>query len=122
MFGSRRRATYWDYRKLLDSLTYLLCKHEGHTFTFVSGGCASGGDAFCVEIASELEIPVTTHLPQLKDDMEYHERVKAYYARNYLIAQDSDLLIALVSKDRTGGVENTIYYMDKVFKKPVVLL
>jgi len=57
--GSRRRATYWDYRKLLDALTYLLCKQEGQTFTFVSGGCASGGDCEnTIKHAKKLNKPV----------------------------------------------------------------
>jgi predicted Rossmann fold nucleotide-binding protein DprA/Smf involved in DNA uptake len=53
--------------------------------------------------------------------MEYLDTVKEYYRRNKLIAEESDILIALVAKDRKGGTEHTIKEMLKLNKQVVIL-
>jgi predicted Rossmann fold nucleotide-binding protein DprA/Smf involved in DNA uptake len=40
--------------------------------------------------------------------MAYHEQVKAFYARNRLIAEDADILLAMAAPDRKGGTENAL--------------
>jgi hypothetical protein len=69
----------------------------------VSGGCKQGADKFAEIIADKWGIPTIIHNP------EYETYGKAAtFVRNDLVAKDSDILIACVSKDRTGGTEDCI--------------
>ena len=82
----------------------------------VSGGCPKGGDRFAEAIARSSQIPITVHYAQ------WHKLGKgAGFARNKDIAEDCDVLIAVVSDDRTGGTEHTISLVDKM-DKPVHLI
>jgi hypothetical protein len=79
----------------------------------VSGGCPKGDDWFAEIIASEMNIPIIIHHPDkskmvLNGHNHRSEFRKVAFERNTLIAKDSDVLIACVSPDRTGGTENTI--------------
>jgi len=81
----------------------------------VSGGCAKGGDRFAEELANEQNIELIVHYPNRSnlDPKLLSRSIKAAYteinyARNTLIAQDCDILIAIISKDRKGGTEDTI--------------
>jgi len=81
----------------------------------VSGGCKKGADKFAEEIAETLGIPITIFYPKTGNARHMGDVVRAYYARNKLIAQNSDHLIALVAPDRKGGTENTIKYFKNLF-------
>ena len=81
----------------------------------VSGGCSKGGDRFAEELANEQNIELIVHYPdrnKLNPTILARSIKAAYaeinYARNTLIAQDCDILIAIISKDRKGGTEDTI--------------
>jgi len=102
--GSRRRVKAEDRELLVKRV------RELQPDMIISGGCLSGADVFAEEIARNLGIPITIYYPKLDSTKRYarHEVVKAMYARNELIAKDSDRLIALVAPDRKGGTENTI--------------
>jgi len=76
----------------------------------ISGGCKKGADKFAEEIAETLGIPITIFYPKTGDARHMGDMVRAYYARNKLIATHSDHLVALVAPDRKGGTENTINY------------
>jgi hypothetical protein len=120
--GSRRRNTSEDYQKLLKTVEHVLLTYgEVCDIIFVSGGCKQGADNFIKEMSSELGTELIEHLPVLKDDMQYRDRVKAYYARNELIAKDSDFVIAMPHKSRLGGTESTIRYCEQL-GKPVILI
>lgn len=114
--GSRRRDTREDYalcRKAFDALY-----EDGDII--VSGGCPLGGDKFAEEIAEELGLTIENgkliiHYPdKAKLDpklMKMNPRVayaKINYARNTLIAEDADILLSVVAKNRKGGTEDTI--------------
>ena len=45
----------------------------------------------------------------------------AGFIRNTYIAEDCDILIAVVAEDRTGGTENTVGKAEKL-KKTIVLI
>jgi len=81
----------------------------------VSGGCPEGGDAFADKIAKDYGITILTHHPRWKPDGKYNS--KAGFERNTLIAYHSDILIACVHFDRTGGTENTIEKYLKLCEK-----
>lgn len=87
----------------------------------VSGGCALGADSFAKSYAKACGYELIEYLPKLSENLSYREMVQAYYARNELIAINSDMIIALVTPERTGGTENTIKWAEK-YKRAVVLL
>lgn len=86
----------------------------------VSGGCA-GVDLWAEEAARRLRIKVLIFLPDLPPNgSPRYEFTKAFYARNLLIAENSDILHAFVTSDRKGGTENTIKYAKQLGKKIVI--
>lgn len=99
VIGSRRRNTKEDYALVLDAFRSV---NVGEV-SIVSGGCPLGGDRFAEQIAANLRIPIKI-FPA--DWRTYGPG--AGFRRNGDIAAESDILIACVSKDRTGGTEDTI--------------
>jgi len=86
----------------------------------ISGGCR-GPDTWAVEAAKERGLRVIEHLPKYPMAGSAHwEYTNAYYARNLLIAQDSEVLHAFVAPDRKGGTENTIKHAEKL-SIPIVI-
>lgn len=80
----------------------------------ISGGCSQGADRFAEELAKELSIPIKIFYPEkVQPGSPRWAYTKVNYARNKLIAQASDRLVALVSLDRKGGTENTIVWFKK---------
>jgi len=111
IIGSRRR----DSKEDLEACREVFLKTYEKGDTIVSGGCPKGGDKFAEIFAKEYEVPITIHYPDKSklDKVKLAQNPKwAYaeinFARNTLIARDSDILIAVVSEDRTGGSEDTI--------------
>ena len=97
--GSRSRNSYLDYQ--LVEKTFLGIYREGDRI--VSGGCPQGGDRFAEVLAKKYQVPITIHYAQWQ---KYGKA--AGFQRNGDIARDSDILIACVANDRTGGTEDTI--------------
>jgi len=113
--GSRRRASDADLRIVYEIV-------ESHPdAVIVSGGCPKGADAFAEIAAEELGNETIIHLPQKppKGSPRW-AYTKANYARNTLIAEDSDILYALVHEDRKGGTEDTIKKGEKLGKKIIL--
>lgn len=104
--GSRRRAKVEDYLILKERV------EELQPDMIISGGCPTGADNFAEQIAKKFGIPITIYYPKLDNLRTYTRQqvIEAMYARNKLIAIESDYLIALVASDRRGGTENTIKY------------
>jgi hypothetical protein len=97
---------------------------SGRQLVVVSGGCPKGADAFAKEVAVMLGITYVEHPvlragdPPIRDRNDFSERA---YARNRLIVEDSDHVVALVHADRTGGTENTVGHAHEL-RKPVHLV
>lgn len=121
--GSRRRNSIEDFN-LLDSYVISLRRRaykSNSDLEFVSGGCAEGADYFITKLCRKYDLKLTEHLPQLQGFSDYFKKVQAYYARNKLIAEDCNFLIAMAAHDRTGGTENTIGYTEKLGKKVILI-
>lgn len=121
--GSRRRNTEQDKQIIRQALQHLIAKDPEVKIFLVSGGCPLGADRFAEELAVELGLEISIHYPD-KSKLEANERwayAKINFARNTLIAEECDILLATVASDRNGGTENTIKTCQKL-KKPVVLL
>jgi predicted Rossmann fold nucleotide-binding protein DprA/Smf involved in DNA uptake len=103
--GSRRRNTPTDKALVKEKVLDFMKSNE---VAIVSGGCKLGADRFAEEIADELNLLIIIFHPKLIGVRNRMEYAKAAYARNKLIAQKADVLIACVASDRKGGTENTI--------------
>jgi len=80
----------------------------------ISGGCA-GPDSWAEEAARAIGFEVSIFLPSLPPKgSPRHAFTKAFYERNRLIAENSDILHAFVSPDRKGGTEYTIKHAQKI--------
>ena len=103
--GSRRRDAHDDFTKCLSVFQSIY--DEGDRI--VSGGCPKGGDRFAEILADQLATPI---------EIFYAEWDKygrgAGFKRNTYIAQASDVLIACVAADRTGGTEDTVRKFQKL--------
>ena len=83
-----------------------------------SGGCPQGGDRFAEKIAKDYGIPIIIFHPAWRDlnvpgavirRNKYGEyNANAGFDRNTPIAHTSNVIIASVASDRTGGTEDTI--------------
>lgn len=111
IIGGRRRDSEEDYRKCVDAFDEVYERGD----TIVSGGCPQGGDRFAERIAKERGLTITIHYP------DWSKGKFAGLNRNTNIAQDADVLIAVVAKDRTGGTEDTIKKATR-FNKRLVLV
>jgi hypothetical protein len=115
--GSRRRDSKDDKLKIETNLAWYL-REKGIQMSkvkIISGGCPKGGDRFAEEIASECGFKIRIFYPDKSklDKVLLKKNPRAAYAqinyaRNTLIANSSDVLIACVASDRKGGTEDTI--------------
>jgi len=116
--GSRRRNSEEDYRAVEAAFAKIWKPGDN----IVSGGCKKGADSFIHKLA-EVGCGYVEHLPdESKLDPELLEvnpraaYAEINYARNTLIANDADFLIACVAADRQGGTEDTIKkFLKKTF-------
>ena len=106
IIGSRRRDT--DKDKNLIEKELLKIMNDNKDIIICSGGCPRGGDRFAESLAAKYHLKKIIH----RAEWDKHGKV-AGFIRNTLIAEESDILIASVASDRTGGTEDTI----KKFKK-----
>ena len=107
IIGTRKRNIITDYQIVKDAFFEIY--EEGDWI--VSGHCPKGGDAFAEKIAFDYGIPILIFPPK-------KHTAKEYFARNTLIAQNSDFIIAclvrpsepiedILLRDR-GGSEDTL--------------
>ena len=111
--GTRRRNGYNDY-KLVEVEFFKVYKPGDW---ICSGGCPTGGDRFAEKIAKSHGIPILTFYPDWKKFGR-----GAGIVRNTYIAYISDVLIACVAEDRTGGTEDTITKFEKHRKVKAILV
>jgi hypothetical protein len=104
IIGSRRRDDHLTFSQIYVEFNKLY--EEGDWI--VSGGCPKGGDRIAEVIAKQYSIPILI----LYANWEKYGRL-AGFIRNTDIAKYSDIILASVSNDRTGGTEDTL----RKFKK-----
>ncbi len=110
--GSRRRNSQEDFNSL--EKKFLETYKEGDHI--VSGGCPKGGDFYAEILAKKYQIPIKIYYAQWDKLGKI-----AGFTRNTNIAEDCDVLIALVASDRSGGTEDTIKKA-KYMNKEIILL
>ena len=113
IIGSRRRDSEEDLQKCREVFDSIY--EDGDKI--VSGHCPKGGDHFAEIFAEELGLTEENeHLILHKPDWKRYGKI-AGFVRNTPIADDADVLIAVVSKDRKGGTEDTIEKFLNMFAK-----
>lgn len=140
IIGSRTRNSEEDFDSLINYLFNLVIEKKQlqlKDITIVTGDCDTGGDKFARDIIGMFECkPDIKRVkdPETGEDMDfsnhrwfdYFTMCSIFYDRNERIAKEPlDLLIALVTVDRTGGTENTIKHfkrLNKDWKKKLILL
>lgn len=115
--GSRRRNTANDMVKTVATLDRFLNTLSQKEYRLVSGGCPQGADSFAEAIAKKRGLTITIHCP----DWNGPAKKAAGFVRNTTIAEDCDVLIAVVAKDRTGGTEDTIRKAEKLGKQIILV-
>ena len=113
IIGTRRRDNHHDYLEVLRKFEHLYNPGD----RIVSGGCPQGGDRFAEKIAKDMQVPITIHYAAWN-----RLGKKAGYTRNVDIANDADILIAVVASDRTGGTEHTIEEFMKLKNGRLILI
>jgi hypothetical protein len=111
--GSRRRNTAADYEKVRQAFMDIYEDDD----RIVSGGCSQGADSFAEIIAKSVQVPIMIYYAQWNKLGK-----RAGFARNGDIAEDSDVLIACIAEDRTGGTEDTIRKYLKLGKERLLLV
>ena len=106
--GSRRRILTADYMKLVRVFDDIY--REGDWI--LSGGCKIGADAWAEMISDERSI----HMMIYDADWDNLGK-KAGPLRGIEIGRDCDVLIAIVSEDRTGGTEYPVKEADRLKKR-----
>lgn len=102
--GSRRRNSMKDRYQVFGLVEKL--HQESGDLVLVSGGCRKGADSFAEEAAKAYVVPMVICLPVFSEGAQFN--AEPYFKRNRKIAENSDVIYAWVSADRTGGTENTI--------------
>ncbi len=108
--GSRRRNTANNMVELLVAFDRIFVPGD----SIVSGGCPKGADNFAEHIAKARGIPIVIHHP------DWSKGRWAGLARNTLIAEDCDVLLAMPSATRTGGTEDTIKKAEQLGKEIIL--
>ena len=108
IIGSRRRDAGIDQKATREKFFEVFEDDDW----IVSGGCPQGGDRFAEKIAKDYGIPIIIFYPNWKKFGK-----GAAIMRNTNVAQESDVMVACVAKDRKGGTEDTIKKFLK--KQPV---
>lgn len=112
IIGSRRRDTKEDLEETRKVFLSIFEKGD----MICSGGCPKGGDMMAEIFAREYNVPITIH----KAEWDKYGK-SAGFKRNTYIAEDSDVIIAVVSSDRTGGTEDTLFKAEKMGKKIILV-
>jgi len=119
--GSRTRDTAED-RSIVCAVIFQLFKLTGDLI-LVSGGCPRGADSFIEGIAKSLDLPEPIiHRPRVRRRASKREFALAAYARNTLIARDSDILFALPAPWPGGRGTRDTMQKAWLMKKKIVLL
>lgn len=102
VIGTRRRDTYADF--CMTEKCFLSVYEEGDTI--VSGGCKKGGDRFAELLITKYNTGKEIHKAEWVKGGVYDR--SAGHKRNTIVARVSDVVVACVASDRTGGTEDTI--------------
>jgi len=119
--GSRSRDSHKDKRLIRTVLRRQL--ELGKELHLVSGGCYKGADRFAEELSRELNLGISIHRPNFDDisgEIPKWIYASRAFARNTLIAEECDILIATWD-GKSGGTADTISKVEKLGKRIILL-
>ena len=113
IIGSRKRNSEHDYKCCVERFLAIYEKGD----IIVSGGCPVGGDRFAELIAKKYDVPIII----FPADWDKHGK-GAGFIRNTQIARKSDILIAIVTLDRSKcrGTMDTVTKVAKLNKNVIL--
>ena len=113
IIGTRRRYTPADWLLVYEAF----CQVYEEGDRVCSGMCKTGADQFAVLCSDIWDTEPIWHWAK------WHLYGRgAGFKRNGDIARDSDVLIACIAADRTGGTEDTIRKYSKMGKTRLILV
>ena len=125
-------ARIYENKKKIKDFIFKLKQEHGEDIIIVSGGCKNGADFYAKKYALELGLQYEEYppfhetkslycpLPEKLFGKPYH--VKNYFARNKLIAKNSDLVVAFIPKGHiSNGTNSTLTYAEKFSKKTIII-
>ena len=126
--GSRR----YENKKKIKDFIFKLKQEYGKDTIIVSGGCKNGADKYAKKYALELGLQYEEYspihevhnlycvLPESCYGKPYH--VKNYFARNKLIAKNSDFVVGFIPVGHISkGTNSTLKYAEKEGKKTIII-
>ena len=126
--GSRR----YENKKKIKDFVFKLKQEHGEDTVIVSGGCKNGADKYAKKYALELGLQYEEYppfhevynlycvLPEECYNKSYN--VKNYFARNKLIAKNSDYVVGFIPKGHISkGTNSTLKYAEKFGKKTIII-
>ena len=126
--GSRR----WIDKTKIKDFIYKLKEKYTEDVTIVSGGCKDGADKMAKKYALEFGLKYEEYppfhaahnmycvLPKHIYNKKYH--VSNYFARNKLIAKNSDIIVAFIPNGIvSNGTMSTVNYAKKFNKKIIII-
>lgn len=119
--GSRRRCSLTDRKIVFGLVEKLIRTYPQREITIVSGACRLGADSFAAEAAQLYGLKLLEFPVPKKDYAHRGEYREAAFDRNRLIAENSEMGFALVTRDRTGGTENTVEHYRKLRKRIILI-
>ena len=125
-------ARIYENKKKIKDFIFKLKQEHGEETIIVSGGCKDGADRYAKKYALELGLQYEEYppfhdvhnlycrLPESCYGKNYH--VKNYFARNKLIAKNSDFVVGFIPEGHTSnGTNSTLKYAEKMDKKTIII-
>ncbi len=125
-------ARIYENKKRIKDFIFKLKQKYGDDTIIVSGGCKNGADKYAKKYALELGVQYEEYppfhevhnlycvLPESCYGIPY--KVTNYFARNKLIAKNSDYIVAFIPEGHvSNGTNNTLKYAEKFGKKTIII-
>ena len=122
----------YENKKKIKNFIFKLKQEHGEDTIIVSGGCKNGADKYAKKYALELGLQYEEYppfhevhnlycvLPESCYRKPYH--VKNYFARNKMIAKNSDIIIGFIPEGHiSNGTNSTLKYAEKFGKKTLII-
>ena len=125
-------ARVYENKKKIKNFIFKLKQEHGEDTVIVSGGCKDGADRYAKKYALELGLQYEEYppfhevhnlycpLPESLYGKSYH--VKNYFARNKLIAKNSEFVVGFIPDGhQSNGTMSTLNYAEKMNKKTIII-
>jgi len=122
----------YENKKKIKDFIFKLKQEKGENVIIVSGGCPDGADRYAKKYALEFGLQYEEYppfhaqhnlycaLPETCYGKQYS--VRYFFARNKLIAKNSDYIVGFIPEGHTSnGTNSTLKYAQKFGKKTLII-